>query len=131
MSNEQIADLRRKADQGDPEAQFGLGLVYSLGHSVPQDYAKAQQWHERAAAQGYADAQVRLGVLYAEGKGVPQDYVFSYMWFSLAVQGPSLEVSRKDRVESLERLQRTMSPEQIQEAQRLARDWTAKQQIAP
>lgn len=95
MSNEQIADLRRKADQGDPEAQFGLGLVYSLGH------------------------------------GVPQDYVFSYMWFSLAVQGPSLEVSRKDRVESLERLQRTMSPEQIQEAQRLARDWTAKQQIAP
>jgi TPR repeat protein len=119
------------APQGDGSAQDALGMLYHKGQGVPQDYAKARQWYEKAAAQGFANAQYELGLMYEQGQGVPQDYVFSYMWFSLAVQGPSLEVSRKDRGESLERLQRTMSPEQIQEAQRLARDWTAKQQIAP
>ena len=100
MSNEQIADLRRKADQGDPEAQFGLGLAYSLGHGVPQDYAKARQWYEKAAAQGYTDAHVGLkmladqgdpeaqfglGLVYANGLyGVPQDFVKARQWYERA-----------------------------------------------
>jgi TPR repeat protein len=86
------------APQGDGFAQDLLGTLYLNGQGVPQDYAKARQWYEKAAAQGYANAQNELGLMYEQGQGVPQDYVLSYMWFSLAVQGLSLEVSRKDRV---------------------------------
>jgi TPR repeat protein len=56
IKKDPISDLRRKADQGDAEAQFDLGLSYVLGWGVPQDYAIAGQWHEKAAAQGYARA---------------------------------------------------------------------------
>jgi hypothetical protein len=53
---DQISDLRRKADQGDAEAQFDLGLAYILGWGVPQDYVRARQWFEKAAGQGNARA---------------------------------------------------------------------------
>ena len=122
MSNEQIADLRRKADQGDAEAQFGLGLVYTLGHGVPQDYAKAREWYEQAAAQGYADAQALLGVLYALGQGVPQDYVRAYMWSDLAaVSGDEAMVLARDLVAS------RMTPAQIAEAQQLSQQCQTRQ----
>ena len=34
--NEEPAELRRAAEQGDAKAQFGLGLIYFLGEDVPQ-----------------------------------------------------------------------------------------------
>ena len=48
----QIADLRRKADQGNADAQYSVGMMYGAGQGVPKDYAMARQWWEKAAAQG-------------------------------------------------------------------------------
>jgi len=49
---------------------------------------------------------------------VPQDYVRAHMWFSLAAaQG----VQRA--VKTLNMAERKMTPAQITEAQKLARDW--------
>ena len=71
-----------------------------------------------AAEQGDADAQINLGVMYAEGKGVPQDHVLAHMWFNLsAAQGN--EKARKDR----DNVAKVMTPDQLAEAQRLAREW--------
>ena len=64
MSNEQISDLRRKAEQGDATAQLKLGLLYYHGQGVPLDDAMARQWFEKAAMQGDATAQDRLGSMY-------------------------------------------------------------------
>ena len=59
-----------------------------------------------------------LGVIYAKGLGVPQDFVRAHMWFSLAAsQGEQMAVK------SLEMAERQMTPAQITEAQKLARDW--------
>jgi TPR repeat protein len=56
--------------------------------------------------------------MYERGLGVPKDYVLGYMWFNLAAaQGH--EIARWDR----EELSSAMTPDQIAEAQRLARDW--------
>jgi TPR repeat protein len=56
--------------------------------------------------------------MYASGNGVPKDCVQAHMWRSLAAaQGH--DGSRHN----LELLEKKMSPEQITEAQRLAREW--------
>ena len=74
-----------------------------------------------AAEKGIADAQFNLGLMYGNGEGVPQDYVQAYMWLNLAVvQGH--ENARKGR----DIVYKNMTPEQIVEAQRLAREWKPK-----
>ncbi len=75
-----------------------------------------------AADQGHAKAQYSLGAMYALGQGVPQDFVQAHMWSNLAAaQGD--EPARKLR----DKLAKKMTPAQIAEAQRLAREWTPKQ----
>ena len=43
---------KRAAEQGNANAQLTLGIMYNLGEGVPQDFAKAHQWFERAAEAG-------------------------------------------------------------------------------
>ena len=44
-------ELQPLAQQGHAGAQFYLGLMYSYGRGVPQDYRQAVQWSRRAAEQ--------------------------------------------------------------------------------
>ena len=109
------------ADQGDARAQFSFGLLYENGDGVPRDYAKARQWYEKAAAQGDAKAQLYLGLQSSFGQGVPMDLVEAYMWYSLAAGNgnPHAPGYRAD-------LSRQMTPAQIAEAQKRAREWKQK-----
>jgi len=69
-------------------ALTNLGLQYYNGQGVPQDYAQARQWWEKAAIQGNADAQYNLGFLYDNGQGVSQDYAQARQWYEkAAIQG--------------------------------------------
>ncbi len=89
---------------------------------MPQDNAEAVRWFRRGAEQGFAEAQHNLGVMYGQGRGVQQDYVQAHMWISLAAaQGK--ESYRKSR----DFLAEQMTPPQLAEAQRLAREWRPKQ----
>ena len=90
-----------------------------------QDYALAVQWYRKAADQGNADAQFNLGVMYANGQGVLQDYVTAHKWFNLAVSGLSASetTQRNAAVTYRDRVAARMTPAQIAEAQRLAREW--------
>ena len=72
------------AKQGDADAQFNLGLMYSTGQGVPQDDKTAVKWFTLAAKQGGASAQGNLGAMYAFGKGVLKDYVYAHMWGNIA-----------------------------------------------
>jgi TPR repeat protein len=116
---EAVMWFRKAADQGDAVAEFLLGNQYANGKGVPQDFTEAMVWFQRAAEQGHAVAKLYLGVMYAEGRGVPQDYVRAHMWFSLAAaQGE--QSSAKTLVDMAER---KMTPAQIAEAQKFAREW--------
>ena len=120
------------AAQGYDPAQYHLGSLYDKGEGTPQDYAQARQWYEKAATQGNPFAQMLLGMKFFLGEhGIAKDYVLSYMWCSLAVQGDAQ--LREDFVaqETLEMLERRMTPQQLQEARRLARDWRAKKENTP
>ena len=113
-----LEDMRACAEQGHARAQNGLGYMYDNGLGVPVVYAEAARWYRLAAEQGYGDAQHNLGGMYELGEGVPQDYVLAYMWLNLAVaQGIEASQNRKDRVEQ------QMTREQIDEAQRMSREW--------
>jgi len=60
------------------------GPFASYGQGVPQDYARAREWYEKAAAQGNKEAQFNLGRLYAQGRGVPLDYAMGRQWYEKA-----------------------------------------------
>ena len=109
------------AEQGDANAQFYFGLSYENGDGVPRDYTKARQWYEKSAAQGYAKSQLYLGLQSSFGQGVPVDLVQAYMWYSLAAgNGNAHAPGYRDD------LTRQMTPAQIAEARKRAREWTPK-----
>ena len=78
--------IKRLAKGGDKSAQDNLGVMYSIGDGVPQDYKEAAKWFTKAAEQGYANAQHSLGVMYSIGDGVPQDYKEAVKWFTKAAE---------------------------------------------
>jgi TPR repeat protein len=61
--------FRRAAEQGYPEAQANLGLMFYNGKGVAQSYDEAARWYRLAAAQGWADALYYLGECYVTGLG--------------------------------------------------------------
>ncbi len=118
---EAIRWFLRAAAQGLAEAQSNLGKVYNYGKGVPQDYKEAVRWYRLAAAQGDAKAQYGLGVMYVEGWGVPQNNVLAHMWYNLAAaQGDELARKLRDIRAA------GMTPAQLADAQRLAREWKPK-----
>ena len=108
---------RPLAEQGNARAQTSLAGMYYNGQGVQRDYAEAAKWVRRAAEQGYAPAQADLGVLYWNGQGLPQDAVLAYMWLHLAAAQEPNAVEERDAAAS------QMTPDEIAEAQRLAREW--------
>jgi|GEM_PF-4285027 len=81
-----VAEVRWKAEQGDAEAQYQLGVMYEYGREVPQDETQAVQWYRKAAEQGYAPAQTNLGVMYRQGRGVAQDEALGVQWYHKAAE---------------------------------------------
>ncbi len=112
---------RKAVEQGDAKSQFNFGVMYFDGKGVPQDHVEAMRWVRKAAEQGLAVAQFNLGGMHVLGRGVSRNYIMTYMWLKLAAaQGHEQAQSNRDRVAN------KMTPAQIAEAQRLAREWKPK-----
>ena len=79
--------LAAAAEDGDPKAQFRLGMSYlkPQGGSGPEPVL-ALKWIQRAADQGYADAQYALGAMHHGGRGALQSFPAAFKWFELAAQ---------------------------------------------
>jgi hypothetical protein len=86
------------------------------------------KWYRLAADQGNPNAQNNLGHMYRNGEGAPQDYVQAHMWFNLAASRiPASEKKERDNaIEARDFTASKMTPAQIAEAQRLAREWKPK-----
>ncbi len=121
-----LREWRPLAKQGDAEAQFVLGAMFGLGDGVPQDYAEAVKWYRKAAEQGHAKAQFFLGIMYKDGQGVPQDYAKAHMWFNLAASRFPRGYARDRAFKKRDIVAKRMTPAQISEAEKLAREWRPK-----
>ena len=60
-TTEAVAWYRKAAEQGLPDAQCYLGIMYGAGRGVPQDYGQAVFWFQKAAAQGLAEGKTTSG----------------------------------------------------------------------
>jgi TPR repeat protein len=119
--------LALAARGGDAAAQFNLGVMSEEGRGVPQDQAEAGNWYQRAAEQGHAAAQYNLGLWYGKGEGGPPDVVRAHMWLNLAAtRFPANDIRREAAVRNRDAVAGRMSPEQLEQAQRMAREWQPK-----
>ena len=158
---EAIAWYRQAAAQGDLVAHYNLGVMYDNGYGVAQDHQEAARWYEPAAARNYgpaiynlalqheygagrpqdyaaamrlyqqaaelgeAWAQFAVALMYDKGQGVERDAVRAYMWFDITADGHENAVHNRDSVAE------ELTPEQVQEGRRLAREWReARPQLA-
>ncbi len=117
---------RKAAEQGNVSAQSSLGIFYTTGRGVPQDDAEAVGWWHKAAEQGHANAQYNLGFMYGTGKGVPQDYVQAHLWYNLAASRLPPGKDHDKAVKNRDIVAEKMTPAQISEAKKLAREWRPK-----
>ncbi len=92
--------------------------MYDNGRGVAQDYAEAVRWYWLAADQGDAVAQNHLGFMYNNGRGVARDTALAQMWFYVAaVKGNAAKVKNTKIIAG------KMTPAQIADGRRLAREW--------
>lgn len=113
-----LAELQKRADHGDPDAQWLIGERWHSGEELPQDDTEAVKWFRRAAEQGHVDAQATLGAYYWAGRGVPQDLSKAYFWSTIALaEGDENSKSR------LEGLASQMTQTQVSTARQQAEEW--------
>lgn len=116
---EAIKWFQASAKNGYPEAQFELGIRYATGEGLKTNFPLAVRWLKEGADQGNIASQCGLGWMYLEGKGVPQNYSEAYFWLNVAtaqLAGEEREMCEAKRDEASTK----MTPEQLQEAQRLS-----------
>ena len=142
---EAVKWYRLAAQQGDVSAQFNVGVMYGMGQGVVRDYAEAAKWTRLAAEQGNASAQYNLGVTYNNGQGVLQDYAEAVKWYRLAAQQDHASAQNNlgfmyhswynlsaakgtaTAAENRDGVANRMTPQQIADAKKLARDCQALQ----
>ena len=113
----------KAAEQGQVDAQFQLGDFYYNGDVNLQDFKQSFHWYTKAAEQGHVDAIQSIGYMYIDGKGVKKNYVKAHMYLNIAsAKGRQRAKTNRDIVA------KEMTPEQIAEAQKLAREWMKKHQ---
>lgn len=81
-----LAAVRTRADQGDPEALNALGNAFANGAGVPQNHAEALRLYQVAAGRGLAAAHFNLGMMYELGRGVPADAATAFRHYLKAAE---------------------------------------------
>ncbi len=111
--------FRKSAEQGNAVAQLYIGNAYYFGVGVVKNKLEGVKWFRKSAEEGEADAQNMLGAVYYNGDGVPKDLIEAYKWVNLA------SASNEKALELRNKLEQSLTREQISEGQRLVREWQA------
>ena len=99
----------------------GPALILILSLIVAPNHSGATPELEELAEWGDAKAQFTLGVIYENGEGFPQDYIEAHKWYSFSEANGSKSGRKFRKI-----IEKLMTPEQITEAQKLAREWREK-----
>ncbi len=82
-----FAQLKTQAEQGNPEAQFRLALLYQRGVGVEAKPVEAARWYREAAQHNHAAAMNALGMMLWNGfAGHPPLPVEAVRWWQAAAQ---------------------------------------------
>jgi len=80
---ENLETLETRANRGEADAQFGLGLKFA-NEGTAQDYVQAAHWYRKAAEQSHGLAQLNLGTMHEMGQGMPRDEAKALLWIQTA-----------------------------------------------
>ena len=111
---------RKAAEQGYALAQSNLGYMYESGQGVRQDHDEAVRYYGMAARQGNAWGQRNLALMFRDGTGTARDPIRAHAWLNLA---SAAEKPHPDAAKDRDALAADLSPAQLADAQRLAREW--------
>ena len=76
--------IREIAEEGDPDAQYKLALMYYYGNGVVVDKKLSLTWFTRAAEQGHGMAMFRLGRMYHEMEKNQANIQSTIKWLTIA-----------------------------------------------
>jgi len=94
--------------------------MYNKGQGVAQDYKEAIRWFRMSVRNGNEGAAHLLGAAFGLGEGVKVDMIRAHMWYNIAaIGGNSLSLEMRNTIAS------KMTPQQIEQAQRMARECMA------
>ena len=97
-----------------------------MGVGMAKDDVQGATWYRKAAEQNYAKAQYHLGLCYDRGQGVAKEPAEAYKWSLLATrQG---DEKAKALVAAL---QKEMTPAQIAEGEKRAREFQPRPAPSP
>lgn len=120
-----IEYFKQAAEKGNYSSMRKLAFAYLNGEGVVKDYAEAQMWLLKSAEEDdkstYAEvhkARNALGALYEYGWGIEKDIVLAYAWYNIAASGGYDKAKQ-----NLARVEKTIKPEELREAQTLSREW--------
>jgi hypothetical protein len=121
------AEWKGPAENGDADAEYGLGEVYEQGKG---DYRGAERWYAKAAEHDSAQAKYRLMLIYMAGnKQFPPDLARAYGWMLLASEGGAQSVTLDDLRRQLDT---HLSSQERSEGQKFADAWNkARKPPAP
>jgi len=121
LGTELEKEFTAKANAGDAESQYQLARLFFDANGVDQSDKKGEFWLRKAAEQGHVQAQADMGGMYATGLIVRMNVVEADKWFILASMqghGPGTRYMKD--------LEETMTPEQVEKAKLLAKNWKPK-----
>ena len=126
--------LKKSAEQGNPSAQYNLGVMYYTGQGTSKNYVEAFKWYKKSAQNGFAPAQKQLGVFYEDGKGITRNYIEAHKWYNIAKANTTNDSNdNEDKTSEYAKIlmnncELKMTPEQIATAQNLAKEWVEAHQ---
>tara|TARA_B100000686_G_C16311002_1_gene723320 strand:+ start:122 stop:664 length:543 start_codon:yes stop_codon:yes gene_type:complete len=119
------------AELGNAAAQYNVGVCYETNSGILQNDSAAEEWYRKAAEQDLGKAQYAFSCLLAgdimsgndrhSKEEQDRKMVEEYMWLTIANEQGYSESSS-----SFKRVAAHMNPEQIEEAEMLAREWIEK-----
>ena len=131
------AAIQAIAEDGDPAAQFHMGLVYAWGRGVSADRGVSIEWLKRSGLQEFGPAMLALGMTLsgpgalideAEKVGKPPrtdentDLAMAYFWLEAASHSKAPYV-KEEALFQLDELAKRMSPEEIRRAKDLVKNY--------
>ena len=79
-----IEFIRKAAQMGNGEAQYGIGRAYLEGEGVDQNSDKAFRWIEKSAKNEFLDAQFNIAHMLYNGIGTEIDKKSAINWYRVA-----------------------------------------------
>ena len=83
-----VSDVRRRAQHGDAEAIYFMGIMHYYGNAegIDQDTDEAIRYFKLAAEKGHQSAQVNLGMLLLADRGNSQHAALAVTHFTRAAE---------------------------------------------